>query len=77
MTSAVVHTQSMPVLCLILKGSSKTEVYRIPAIKIEDAGKTITLKDKDGNTIGSFDKPEFAGWWIEQDDAISGSGTHF
>jgi hypothetical protein len=65
------YTQTMPVLCVLIKGSRAAAPYRISATKIEDQGKTLTLKDKDGNVTGSFDKTELSGWWIEDDPNFS------
>ena len=65
------YTQTMPVLCVFIKGSQAGTPHRIPATKIEDQGKNLTLKDKDGNVTGSFDKTELAGWWIEDDPNFS------
>jgi hypothetical protein len=55
----------VPVLRIQFKGVKHTDTVRIEVAKVDDDGKTLTLKDEDGSIKGSIDKSDVAGWWVE------------
>lgn len=49
-----------------LKGFDKTRAVR-GGVSVEESEQTLTIKNEDGKLVGSFNRADLTGWWIERD----------
>ena len=57
-----VYNLIVPILHIQFKGAKQT--YQITAAKVEHDSKVLVVKNDAGETIGSINLEDVAGWWI-------------